>query len=111
MSRKPRRQARPALDLIEDAVHLLRTAPVSTLAIYYVGALPFVLAFLFFWSDMSRSPFARERLEPLAGVLALLFCWMKFCQGAFARRLWAQVSGIASEHISFRDRLAAEGAS
>ncbi len=108
MSRKPRRQARPALDLIEDAVHLLRTAPVSTLAIYYVGALPFVLAFLFFWSDMSRSPFARERLEPLASVLALLFCWMKFCQGAFARRLWAQVSGIASERISFRERLAAE---
>ena len=108
MSRKPRRPGRPALELIEDAVHLLRTAPLRTLAIYYVGALPFVLAFLFFWSDMSRSPFARERLEPLAGGLALLFCWMKFCQGAFARRLWAQVSGIASEHISFRDRLAAE---
>lgn len=108
MSRKPRRAGRPALDLIEDAVHLLRTAPAGTLAVYYLGALPFVLAFLFFWSDMSRSAFARERLEPLAAVLAVLFVWLKLCQGAFARRLWAQVSGVEPRRGSFRERFTAE---
>lgn len=97
-------KGRSALDLIEDAAHLLRTAPAGTLAIYYLGALPFVLAFLYFWSDMSRSAFAQERLEPLAAVLALLFFWLKFCQGAFARRLWAQATGVAARHVSLRER-------
>lgn len=108
MSRKPRRAGRPALDLIEDAVHLLRTAPAGTLAVYYLGALPFVLAFLFFWSDMSRSAFAHERLEPLAAVLTMLFVWLKLCQGAFARRLWAQVSGVENRRGSLRERFSTE---
>lgn len=43
---KRQRKGMPALDLIEEAVHLLRTAPLSYLAAYYVGALPFMLALL-----------------------------------------------------------------
>ncbi len=108
MNTQVRRKGRPALDLIEDAVHLLRAAPLGTLAVYYVGALPFVLAFLYFWSDMSRSAFAEERLEPLAALLALLFFWMKLCQGAFARRLWAQVAGVAAVRTPSRERVASE---
>jgi len=108
MSLQSRRKGRPALDLIEDAVHLLRAAPLGTLAVYYVGALPFVLAFLYYWSDMSRSAFAAERLEPLAAVLALLFFWMKLCQGTFTRRLWALVTGVAEVRTPTRERILSE---
>src|SRR3546814_13944901 len=96
MSRKATREGRTALDLLEDAVHLLRAAPVSTLAVYYVGGLPFMLAYLFFWSDMSRSAFARERLEPLAALLTILFVLMKVCQFIFVRRLSEKEIGRAS---------------
>ena len=37
--------------LVEEAVVLLRRQPLA-LARYYIGALPFVLGFLFFWADM-----------------------------------------------------------
>ena len=61
-----RKQGRPALDLIEEAVHLLRTAPAGALAAYYLGALPFVLGLLFFWADMSTSAFARRHVAEAA---------------------------------------------
>ena len=62
MKRRARYLDRPALELIEEAVHLLRRAPGPVLAIYYFGSLPFVLALLYFWADMSRSPLAYQHL-------------------------------------------------
>ncbi len=88
-----RQQGRPALDLIEAAVHLLRTAPATALATYYVGSLPFVLGGLYFWADMSRSPFARQRVVEAALGVSLLFVWLKFWQALFARRLRAHLTG------------------
>jgi uncharacterized membrane protein YuzA (DUF378 family) len=90
---KPRRQeGRPAFDLIEEATHRLRTAPVATLAVYYLGAIPFVLGLLYFWADMSRSPFAGQHLVDSSLGLAALFLWMKFWQVIFARRLRAHIT-------------------
>ncbi len=78
-------------DLIEEAMHLLRVAPVQAHLSYYVGSLPFVLGVLYFWSDMGRSAFAFERL-PLASLgMALLFLWMKCWQCVFAQRLLARL--------------------
>ena len=54
MKRSNRQLEKGAIDLIEEAVHLLRGAPLSVLAIYYMGALPFILSLLYFWADMSR---------------------------------------------------------
>jgi hypothetical protein len=82
-----------ALDLVEEATHVLRTAPAGALAAYYVGALPFVLGGLYFWADMSRSPYAYQHLAGAALGMAGLFVWMKFWQVIFARRVRAQVSG------------------
>lgn len=94
MTRAQRRQlGKPPLDLIEEAVHLLRTAPALTFASYFVGTLPFVLGLLYFWTDMSRSPFANRHLAEAALGLALLFAWMKTWQTIFARRLRAQLAG------------------
>ncbi|MST95173.1 MAG: DUF4129 domain-containing protein [Pedosphaera sp.] len=87
------REGPGALELLEEAVHLLRRAPAGTLLAYYLGALPFVLAALFFWSDLSRDSAAADRLLPASLGLALLFVWMKTWQTVFARCLRAQLAG------------------
>jgi len=93
MKRKRLQEEKPPVELVEEATQLLRAAPGSALIGYYVGTLPFVLALLFFWSDMARSAFAYERLP--AGVLGLtvLFVWMKCWHGVFARQLLAHLCG------------------
>jgi hypothetical protein len=80
-----------AIDLIEEGFQLLRKAPSGTLAAYYAGTLPFMLAMLYFWSDMSRSVFAEQRLATGATALCGLFVWMKCWQAVFARKLFAQL--------------------
>src|SRR5206468_5967617 len=62
----------------------------------------FVLAVLFFWSDMSRGAFADERLPLETLGLALLFFWMKTWQALFARRLWGQLIGHPPGRLSFK---------
>src|SRR5215471_7341425 len=79
------------IELIEEATQVLRTAPIETLTTYYVGAIPFVLGFLYFWTDMSRSAFANQHLAEASLGTAALFIWMKFCQALFAGRLRAQL--------------------
>ena len=96
-----RRQGKGAFDLIEEATHLLRTAPAATLAAYYLGAIPFVLGLLYFWADMSRSPFAPQHLAGAALGLALLFLWMKFWQAIFARNLRARLAAEPPPPLNF----------
>jgi len=36
-------KGKPALELLEEAVHLLRSMPVAVLCLYLIGALPFLL--------------------------------------------------------------------
>lgn len=95
MSARPakRRAGLPAFELLEEAVHLLRLAPARALVIYYAGAVPFVLALLYFWADMSRGALADGRCASGALLLALLFVWMKTCQSRYALRLRAQLTG------------------
>src|SRR5258706_12478850 len=90
------------IEIIEEGFHLLRLAPSSTLLTYYAGTAPFVLAVLFFWSDMSRGAFADERLPVETLGLALLFFWMKTWQALFARQLLAQVIGYPSTRLTFK---------
>ena len=71
---------------------MLRAAPASTIATYYVGASPFVLGYLYFWTDMSRNPFANQHLAEAALVTAALFLWMKFCQSLFSARIRSQIA-------------------
>ena len=92
MSSKQQQQSKGAFELIEEAVHLLRTAPAPALASYYFGAIPFVIGWLYFWSDMSRSPFAESQLGGWTLGMAVLFLWMKIWQVIFARRLRAHLA-------------------
>ncbi len=96
-----RQQGRSAGDLIEEAVHLLRTVPPGVLAAYYLGSLPFVLGLLFFWADLSRNPLARQHIVEAALGVSVLFLWMKFWQALFARRLRAHLAGETPPPLDF----------
>ncbi len=99
---KTTRQPAPsALDVIEEAVHLLRTTPATDYLVWAAGAGPFALAVLYFWADMSRAADAESRLVPAALGLALLFLWLKTCQAVFATRLLARLSGVdaSRDHV------------
>jgi hypothetical protein len=82
-ARTPRGNGIGALELIEEAISMLRHAPLEVLALYYLGTLPFVMGALYFWADMSRSADAEGRLAGGSLGLALLFIWMKFWQARF----------------------------
>ncbi len=90
--KKNRQDGRPALDLIDEAIHLLRRAPLNALAACCIGSFPFTLGLLFFWADMSKGAFAYQHVEEGALTLALLFVWMKCWQAVFASRLRAVVA-------------------
>jgi hypothetical protein len=75
------------LDLIERAMHLLRMAPFQTILLFYLGAVPFILAILFFLADMSSSPFADDRCAGAALGTGLLYIWMRTWQALFCRKL------------------------
>jgi len=81
------------LELIEEAVALLRAAPAATLLSYYLGALPFVFGLLWFWVSLSSGSDASRRLPAAALGLALLFAWMKTWQAVFARQLLGELCG------------------
>ena len=88
--RPPADSRRSATSLIDEAAHRLRLAPLGTLGVYYLGTLPFLLALLYFWADMSRSADAAARSVGGSLTLAALFLGMKTAQAVFAARLRAQ---------------------
>ncbi|HYW48072.1 MAG TPA: hypothetical protein VE959_34730 [Bryobacteraceae bacterium] len=91
-----------AIRILEDAVHLLRRAPLETWLCHSAGAVPFAMALLVFWNAVlnPRTSDARCALESL--VLALLLLWMNCWRAVFAGRLRAQLSGTANPAWSAR---------
>ncbi len=81
------------IDLIEEAIHLLRRAPIETYAFFLIGVTPFVLCLFNFCSEMSYSEQARSNLPMFASTLALSYLWMKGCQSVTCRQLVAAYSG------------------
>jgi hypothetical protein len=94
MRKSPSITQKPALDVIDEAVALLRDCPLQVGALYFIGTLPYILAFLYFWTDMSRGAFARDHLVEASFFVTISFCWCKFWQSLFA----TQLLGIAARH-------------
>ena len=91
-----------AIPLLEEAVHVLRRAPLATLVCHLLGTTPFALALLLFWNDVnnphtSDTAVARESL-----VLALLLVWMNCWRAVFAGRLRRQLSASADTPWTWR---------
>ena len=102
---RPWKVEKPALELCDEAVFLLRRAPASAWTTYFIGTGPFLIALLYFWTDMTRGLLRETRLVSGAFVLTLLFVWMKTFQSAFAAQLWSVMSGIKRPRQSWRDWL------
>lgn len=81
-----------AFDLLEEAFHALRLAPLSVLATYYLGSVPFVLALFYFWADMSRSSFASQDAALASLIVGAAYFWMKIWQAVFCRQMWTQLN-------------------
>jgi hypothetical protein len=105
MKKRGAHRGRPALDVVEEAVHLLRQTPARLLFAYYLGAIPFVLGFLYFWADMSVGAFAVRHCPVSALGLAGLFLWMKCWQTVFVSGLRARIAARPEAAWDFRRTL------
>ncbi len=97
------------IELLEEAIVLLRLAPASAAAAYLAGAVPFLLGVLFFWADMSRGTMAWQRCSVAALGVTLLYLWKRTCHSRFGAILRATAAGVAPVRWTFRDWLAAAG--
>src|SRR5882724_8437608 len=88
-------KGKPALEMLEEAVHLLRSLPAATFCLYYICALPFVLAYLYFWADMGSGAFAQDHAGLESLLVLLLFVWMNCWQTAFVAELRDRLSGTS----------------
>lgn len=76
-----------AIELVEEAVHLLRRAPAAWYALYLAGSGPFVVGVLFFWAWTTWAhPPTEERAWAALGLVPL-FLWMKAVQSECCARL------------------------
>ena len=90
--RRRRNAERGALQILEEAFHLLRTTRIENLLLFYGGTIPFAAVAMIFVADMSRSSFAvRDAAAAALGMTAVYFL-MKWCHAAFAARLWESLS-------------------
>lgn len=89
---KHRQEGKSGLEILEEAAHLFRSATLPTLATYYVGTVPFILGFLYYWVEMSRSARASQSLVEASLAMTALFFWMKLCQASFAARIRAELA-------------------
>jgi hypothetical protein len=87
------------VELLEESARLLRHAPLRTWLCHWAGCLPFILAALRFWNDVTnpRMPDVNCALEAL--LLALLLVWMNSWRAVFAGRLRAQLSGAGTPRL------------
>ncbi|MBU4461094.1 MAG: DUF4129 domain-containing protein [Verrucomicrobia bacterium] len=97
------------IELLEEAIVLLRLAPASAAAAYLAGAVPFLLGVLFFWADMSRGTMAWQRCSVAALGVTLLYLWKRTCHSRFGAILRATAAGVAPVRWTARDWLAAAG--
>jgi hypothetical protein len=81
------------VDLIEEAVHLLRSAPLRFFAPYLAGAVPFSLGLLWFCAEMTWSSFASERLVDESLLVALLFLWKQVWEAVFCAAIHERIVG------------------
>jgi len=89
-----------ALQLLEDAVHLFRAAPFSTLAWHWIGSLPFAIGSAFLWNHVTHPRSAGSTLASDALLLTLLLAWMNVCRAVYAGRLRAHLAGTPNPRLT-----------
>jgi hypothetical protein len=82
-----------SIRVCEDGTRLLRQAPLETLLCHWVGSVPFALALLAVWSDITQPRFPDLRCAFETLLLALAWIWMHGWRAVFSGRLRRQLSG------------------
>ena len=85
----------PAVELIEEATELLRRCPARGWLWYLAGAVPFLLALLFFWVEMSHDWGGTGKAVGGGLGLAAAYLWLKVCQTRFCDHL----AGLLGTHL------------
>ena len=101
-----RRRETGALQILEEAFHLLRSTDVACFWTFYLGAVPFALGMLYFVADMSRSSMAGRDAAFVAVAMTVLYFWMRYTQAKFCAGLWRTLSPGSERPVSRRDRFA-----
>ena len=91
-----------AIPLLEEAVHVLRRAPRTSLVCHLLGTTPFALALLLFWNDVNNPHTSDATVGRESVVLALLLVWMNCWRAVFAGRLRRQLSASADTPWTWR---------
>ncbi len=92
-----------AIQIIEEAFHLLRSISGTSLWLYFFGTIPFACLFFYFWADMSRSSYGSRDAGLVSLGLALAFFWKCSWQARFCRDLWETISpGQAPVHTGWQ---------
>jgi hypothetical protein len=102
MSKTGEKSEKGAIEIIEEAVHLLRFSPPAILLIYYIGGFPFILVLLFFLGNMSRNAFALEYCAGTSLIVATFFIWMKCWHAVFQLHVIARIGSRNVHKWSFR---------
>jgi Domain of unknown function (DUF4129) len=95
-----RQSGSQTLSALEDAIHLLRAAPLSTLLCHWTGSAPFTLAVMLFWNDITQYRPSNAACVADSLALAALLAWMNCWRATFAGRLRAQLGGAPAAGAS-----------
>ena len=90
------RESTSALQLVEDAAHLLRRMPVTVGARYYTGAIVFWFSLFQLWAEMTSGAASDDARARLALQTALAYLWMKLWHAWFAKGLWRMLDPEAA---------------
>ena len=91
-----------AMELLDEAVSLVRKTPLAILSVYYLGAIPYCLMLIYFWFDMSQSVDAEAHLAVETLALTGAYFWMKIFQAIFSRQLLVLLEGGRDDPWTFR---------
>jgi len=86
-----------AIEIVEEAIHVLRGLGVRAWALAWTGAIPFSLGVLLFWRDMRHYSRNAESCAWESCLLVVLLLWLNIWRGMFAARVRAQLSGAAPD--------------
>lgn len=96
---KARKPEAGGVELLEESILALRATPSQDWFVYCSGAIPFVVALLWFCTDALRNVNATANLAGGALTVALLFVWKQLTEAIFAARLHARITGSAAPRI------------
>lgn len=91
-----------ALDLVEEATHLVRCVPLSCAAAYVAGVVPFLLGATFFVADMSRGAYAALHLPGASLGMVAAFAWMKTWQAVAGEEALAYLEQRPPQRLDWR---------